>query len=380
MRSATTIQVEEQGGAIMERMTQDTVEQWIFSKVHEKRFTLAGKAPICNGALFQDFGNTANTPALRAVLDGTYAAPADSDSATKELFNEIAAIHKLIPENLVSITIMPGQLMQYWKVVNEETSLSESGLHFSHYKVGSKSDIILHYHAARVTVTLAHAIQLELWSRGLSVMLEKTLGVTLVTKLRAILLMEADFNANNKFVYGVRMMNNVQGHNLMPEETFGDKNEMAGNRTLCKTLFYDITRQAHVPAAIASVDASNCYNRRAHTTVLLVFQAFRVPTAAVKTMLGAIENTKFFLCTGFGDSKSFAGGKVSIKTQGLTQGNGASLAGWAVISICILGAHGKKGHGTKFYSPITNLQHHLLAILYVDDTNLLHINLTKDKQ
>ncbi len=78
--------------------------------------------------------------------------------------------------------------------------MSESGLHFGHYKVGCKSDLITHYHAARVSVTLAHAIQLERWSRGLSVMLEKTLGVTLVTKLRAILIMEGDFNATNKIV------------------------------------------------------------------------------------------------------------------------------------------------------------------------------------
>jgi hypothetical protein len=34
-------------------------------------------------------------------------------------------------------------------------------------------------------------------------MLEKTLGVTLVTKLQAILLMEGNFNATNKIVYGV---------------------------------------------------------------------------------------------------------------------------------------------------------------------------------
>ena len=67
-----------------------------------------------------------------------------------------------------------------------------------------------------MSVTLAHAIQLERWSRGLSVMLEKTLGVTLVSKLRAILLMEADFNATNKIVYGDRMMKNVRKYNLMP--------------------------------------------------------------------------------------------------------------------------------------------------------------------
>ncbi len=68
-----------------------------------------------------------------------------------------------------------------------------------------------------------------------------------------------------------------------------------------------------------------------------------------------------------------------MKTQGLTQGNSASPAGWAVISICIIGAHRKKGHGAKFHCPITNLKHHLSTILYVDNTDLLHIDLSKDK-
>jgi hypothetical protein len=157
-RSATTIQVEEQGMVMMERNTQDTVEQLIFSKVHKKQYILAGEAPICNGMLFQDFGYNARTPASRAVLDGTYTAPKDSDAATKELFAKIAAICKLIPENSVPITIMPEQWKQYWKVVNKETLLSESGFHFGHYTVGSKLDIISHYHAGQVMVTLAHAV------------------------------------------------------------------------------------------------------------------------------------------------------------------------------------------------------------------------------
>jgi hypothetical protein len=107
--SATTIQVKGGDGAIMERNTQDTVKQSIFSEVHEKCYSLTGEAPICNGALFQTFGYTASTPASKAVLDGTYVAPADSDSTTKQLFTEIAAIQKLIPENLISITITPQQ-------------------------------------------------------------------------------------------------------------------------------------------------------------------------------------------------------------------------------------------------------------------------------
>jgi hypothetical protein len=257
--------------------------------------------------------------------------------------------------------------------------LSETGLHFGHYIAGCKSEIVAHYHAARVSVVLAHAIQLERWLRGLSVMLEKTLRVTLVSKLQAILLMEADFNASNKILNGVRMMQNAHEHRLMPEEIYSKKNCMADNGTLTKTLFYDVTRQAGVPAAIASVDASNCYDRIAHAVASLVFQAFGVPESAIGSMLSAIENMKFFLRTGFGDSTKFAGSGIRIKTQGLTQGNGASLAGWAVISIVILNAHRKKGHGAKFVCPITKLTSHLSAIIYVDDTNLLHINLEEEE-
>jgi hypothetical protein len=135
------------------------------------------------------------------------------------------------------------------------------------------------------------------------------------------------------------MLTNAQEHSLMLKEIFSKRNWMADNWTLCKTLFCDLARQTRAPAAIASVDASNCYNRIAHAMMSLGFQAFGVPITAVESMLGTIENMKFFLRTRFGDSTSFAGGGISTKTQGMCQGNRASPAGWAVISICILNAH-----------------------------------------
>ncbi len=202
----------------------------------------------------------------------------------------------------------------------------------------------------------------------------------MVTKLRTILLMEADFNATNKIIYGNKMMAKARGQNLMPEEIFSERNRMADDGTLSKTLFCNLARQARAPTAIASVDALNCYDRIAHAMASLVFQAFGVPITAAESMLGTIENMKLFLRTRFGDSTSFTGGGISIKTQGMCQGNGALPVGWAVISICILGAHGRKGHGANFICPVTKLEKHLSAILYVDDTDILHIDLTKNER
>jgi hypothetical protein len=322
-RSATSIQVPEPSGLVMELYKQEPVEDAIFSEVHGSRYTLANKAPICNGRLFEDFGYLANTPASKAVLDGTYLPPSDLDTATKELFDKIAAIRRILLKDSISPLITPAQWKRYWEAVNKETSSSELGLHFGYYIVGCKSDIIAHYHAARVTVNLAHAIQLKRWSRSLSVMLEKMPGVTLVTKLRAIILMEANFNASNKIIYGIRMMGQADKYCMIPDEIYSKKNQMADNGTLTKTLFFNTARQARASAAIASVDASNCYDRIAHAIALLVFQAFGVLELAVKSMLGAIENMKFFSQTGFGNSKCFAGRGVCVKVQGLTQGNGA---------------------------------------------------------
>ncbi len=83
--------------------------------------------------------------------------------------------------------------------------------------------------------------------------------------------MEADFNAMNKEVYGVRMLDTAIRYKLMPEEIFSKTNHTADNGGLAKTLFFDIVWQTQLPAAVASVDASNCYDRIAHAMALLIF-------------------------------------------------------------------------------------------------------------
>jgi hypothetical protein len=86
---------------------------------------------------------------------------------------------------------------------------------------------------------------------------------------------------------------------------------------------------------------------------------------------------KFFLQTGFGDSKDFASAEGSIKTQSMCQSNGAAPAGWTVDSIVMIQAHKQKGHGIHFRCPKTNKTIYLAGTLFVDDTNLEHLDLIK---
>ena len=114
-----------------------------------------------------------------------------------------------------------------------------------------------------------------------------------------------------------------------------------------------------------------------HTIASLVFQAFGAPLNAVESMLTAIEEMKYFLRTEYGDSRDFRGSSIQIKFQGLCQGTGAAPAGWAVISITILGAHKREEHGGHFICPITKMTEHLAAILFVDNTVLIHIDMVQ---
>ena len=68
-----------------------------------------------------------------------------------------------------------------------------------------------------------------------------------------------------------------------------------------------------------------------------------------------------------------------MKFQGLCQGNGAATAGWYVISITIINSHKRRGHGVHFIFPISIREGHLAAILFVDDTDLIHINMNQDQ-
>lgn len=187
--------------------------------------------------------------------------------------------------------------------------------------------------------------------------------------------MEADFNFANKCIFGVRMLNMARKYKWMPEEIFSETNRTADDGTLTKVLFYDISRQSKRPAGVASVDADNCFDRISHAMASLCFQAFGVNVNAASTMLRTIEDMKFFLRTAYGDSTSFAGSTIHMKTQGLCQGNGAAPAGWAVVSIVILDAHKQEKHGATFRCPITARFKTISAILFVDDTDLLHMNM-----
>jgi hypothetical protein len=69
---------------------------------------------------------------------------------------------------------------------------------------------------------------------------------------------------------------------------------------------------------------------------MLMCQAMGVGMGPIVAMFGALSFMPFHIRTGFGDSSMTYGGSFRDPYEGLGQSNGASPAGWIVVSSVLL--------------------------------------------
>ncbi len=121
------------------------------------------------------------------------------------------------------------------------------------------------------------------------VMLEKIAVVTLVSKLHALLLMEADFNFQNKLIFGKQSINQAELLGVIPDEHYAQKGTTLEDGAFHKQLNYNVGRQTRHPLSLVSVDAANCYDRIAHAIMALVLLALGIPVATIAALLLPIQ-------------------------------------------------------------------------------------------
>jgi hypothetical protein len=189
--------------------------------------------------------------------------------------------------------------------------------------------------------------------------------------MRAICLLEADFNWLNKLIFAKRMMDQAYDNGMVPVEQFARRGTQASSGVLCKVLFCDMIRALYEMAGIPSVDLGNCYDAVAHPIASIALQAFQVPLATIVLSLSVLQTMTFFLWTGYGISQTGYGGSAEDPTFGLGQGNGMAPSGFSAVSSLMVGALERLGHASSFSGAWTGILFVLAAIIYVDDTDLL---------
>ena len=143
----------------------------------------------------------------------------------------------------------------------------------------------------------------------MSVILEKIAGNVQVQKLRAILLLEADFNAMHKIMFNNRLIPNIEAMNAIPMEVIGGKwSQVATHFALDKKLISDIPNMRKLLMITICADATNCYDKVTHPFASLCAQYFRLNLSYLVVLFRAIQSMKMFLRTAFRVSKNYYSG------------------------------------------------------------------------
>jgi hypothetical protein len=101
--------------------------------------------------------------------------------------------------------------------------LSKSGCHFGHYKAASFDGYLSAIHTAKLTLATSTGVPLACWGNGLMVLLKKVFENIYIDKMRAICLLEANYNWLNKFAFMKQMMDKAFEGGIIPAEQFAKR-------------------------------------------------------------------------------------------------------------------------------------------------------------
>ena len=372
-KGVTRIEYENENGVREEVTAKEDIERGCMAE-NKAKYLQSKFTPCLIEPLRSALGFNADTPTGQAILEGTYEPQNDIHPYSNELFQQLKQPHIQTPFQTTAIT---EEIFQDgWKKMKEATSAGISGLHFGHMKVCATDPTLSAIETDIVNIPYTTGYAPKQWKTGVSVMIHKKENEDLVSKLRTITLLEADFNFNNK-VLGKETIAHAERNNLIAKEQYGSrKQKCAIDHAVHKALTYDIIRQNRIPAALCSNDAKSCYDRIVHSIASLAYQRLGIPKPPVLCMLKTIQRMKHHIRTTYGDSKLAMSSDGSlIPFQGVLQGNGASPVTWVIISTPLLNMLRAMDNGGHFLNAISQQTSHLVGYSYVDDTDLLQVDM-----
>ena len=178
-----------------------------------KHFLCAHNLPFLQEPTIYQVGILAELEEAEKILLGTSQLTLDSYS---DFY-----IHSFAhPDDRILTDYNVSHFQLHWNHSTEKTSSSISRKHFGHYKAAVKDDNLSNFHERLIETSYNAGLPLKCWKFALAYLLEKIKGVIRVNKLRAILLLEVDFNEANKTFFGYRMVNSLESKHQLPNELF----------------------------------------------------------------------------------------------------------------------------------------------------------------
>jgi hypothetical protein len=185
-------------------------------QVTNKWFGLANSVPANSLSLRNTVRFCALTTFAMDLLKGNVLIPRDTNSATTFLIWEMQLLWVKLQPLHGQTELTPEIYQYYWGKVNKRTSSALSTIHFGLWKAVQQSPKLTKLACSHINLIARKGVPPMRWGNSLQVLLEKIPGVALVDKLRAILLMEGDFNFFNKWFFWTRRSEQAIQYRLCP--------------------------------------------------------------------------------------------------------------------------------------------------------------------
>jgi len=176
-------------------------------------------SPFLTKPLTSLVGPFGTGPAAQAILQGTFICPPGTDEDTRHYIKALQFPSLAARQSHVLAILRPEDFISHWRQAKERTSSSPSGLHFGHYKAATFETSLATIHARFTQLVFMSGLSISRYQQGLQVILKKKAGNIHIDNLRAILLMEGDFNGAMKILLGYCMVRRAQQLNLIPESS-----------------------------------------------------------------------------------------------------------------------------------------------------------------
>ncbi|MCA1800735.1 MAG: hypothetical protein LC650_05530, partial [Actinobacteria bacterium] len=265
-----------------------------------------GKLRMCDGTPFmqpplrQIFGRRNETNQVESVLQGTFVPPENCDPHAQLLLQGLqqpAILRQPNPPYQPRTTITTEDHIKGWRRIKERTSSGMSGLHFGMFKANATNPILAEIDASirNVAYTTGHAY--NRWKRGLDVQLLKRSQDFRAEKLRTILLLEADFNMNNKVLASDTMRSGERANALARDNYGGRKSFRANEVAMNSQLTFNIIWARRMRAISMSNDAAGCYDSIVHVIADIAMRRLNASKMGLQSMLEAIQEMEHYIRT-----------------------------------------------------------------------------------
>ena len=342
----------------------------------KRRFWQASSTPFLQPPLLKKVGRLGTGPGGEEILaTGKITLdPEDPplDQYTLDFIKQLKRPDNLIEMPLSEAMITTKKHVAGWKRVNERTSSSDKILHFGHCKVTAQDEELAKFEAAMRNIQFITGYSLKRYRYMVLCEILKKAGEFNVEKLRAICLMEAQFNNGNKHIGRDTLRHGERQRLIAPEQYGCRKNKASNTQALNKKLVEDLIRQICIEAAIGSNDAKSCFDRIVHAIAFLCMRRLGYPAEPLIHMFTTLQEALLHVRTTAGDSdKCIDSSLTDIPISTVYQGNGAGPTIWVVVSTPILNMMRDKKLGARFIAAIDRETCELVGFIFVDDSDLV---------